>query len=97
MSAIRSFGTATGLSAIGPEVAVQVLAELPVSKAPTMRCMINAANYSSCRLDLGESEHLSLTSPFNRQVVDARQELTIEVRGLAAVENGGGDVRREIG
>ncbi|MGN7930088.1 hypothetical protein [Sphingopyxis sp. 22461] len=45
---------------------------------------------------LCEPEHVALTLPVDRKVIDARQELSIEVRGLAAVEDCGRDIGRKV-
>ena len=45
----------------------------------------------------GEPEHLALTWPVDRQVVDACKELPIEMRWLPAREDRPGDVGGEVG
>lgn len=55
-----------------------------------MRCTKDAhqmriSSHDAVEAGLSEPEHVALTSPVDRQVIDARQELSIEVRRLSAV------------
>ncbi|MFZ5727537.1 MAG: hypothetical protein ACOY4C_14090 [Pseudomonadota bacterium] len=45
---------------------------------------------------LGEPQHLALSLPVDRQVVDAREELPIEMSWLPTVEDSGRDIRCEM-
>ncbi len=67
-----------------------------------MRCTKDAHQmrilfHLAVQVGLSEPEHFALALPIDRQVVGARKELSVEVRGLSTVKDGGRDIGSEVG